>query len=113
MAKKPKYVPSVPTSSEDVAAADARNKGVARIGDTPLAVGGVMRDGKVEGLNPKAYNFRAPGKSFAYNMRANGGEAIKRERENTMAYSASLPGAKKSATMNALALAKARKKGAK
>lgn len=88
MAKKP-FVPASPLA-EDVAAANARNKGVARIGDTPLAVGGVLRNGKVEGLQTKAYNYYAPGKSFMSNLR-NPGSDLKRARANEVSYTSSLP----------------------
>jgi hypothetical protein len=126
--KKPKPKPIAPFSDAkgDVRAAEMRNKGVARIGDTPLADAGVVRTfpGKKSegggtfamGLEPGAYNTMAPGKYFASNMKNSKDpfSPTRLIRENRAAYGASLPGSKnKSATANALAMAKARKKGAK
>lgn len=127
MASQPKK-PIVPFSDRktDVRAAELRNKGVARIGDTPLADAGVMRtfSGSKKngggtfamGLEPNAYNTMAPGKGFAQNMKnaKDPYSSIRLIRENRAAYGASLPGSKnKSAMVNALAMVKSRVKGMK
>lgn len=123
MAKNPKK-PVVPFSDmkQDVRAAELRNKGVARIGDTPLADAGVMRTfrGKKSegggtfamGLEPKAFNTMAPGKAFAQNMKNvnDPWSPTRLIRENRAMYGASLPG---SARKSAVSLAKARKMGGK
>lgn len=102
MPKKPKIVLPASPGVSDTAAAAARNKRVARIGDTPLAVGGVLRNGRVEGLEPSAYNMRGPGKNFIRNA---GSFEQQRVVGNDKMYSASLP------KRNAIAIAK-KKKGA-
>lgn len=127
MAKKPKPVMPATDRREDVRAAELRNKGVGRIGNTPLAEAGVVRRVAGEGLRVqglesgvKSPNVFAPGKSFASNLAS----ALKNRksdpgyvsptvnaRENIRMYGASLPGKRKPAMMNALAMAKAKKGG--
>jgi hypothetical protein len=109
-----------------------RNAGAGKIGDTPLSDAGLLIKGKdikapkyyktkpnpnqtyVESIQPK--RVLAPGMWNADTSRPVQSKIIKARNRTSDAYAASLPGAvaaRKSATVNALAMAKARKKGGK